>query len=59
MHLIQFIIQHKEFVGLLTGMQWLKGFLLTVTEETLGSRDDRLWFSVSSPLTADMNVSVY
>ena len=40
-------------------MQWLKGFLLTVTEETLGSRDDRLWFSVSSPLTADMNVSVY
>jgi len=42
---------------MLTGLQWLEGFLLTVTEEKLNTLNIRRWFTLSDPLALDANVS--
>jgi len=42
----------------LTGSQWLTGFLLTVRDEKLNAVNTVRWFNASSPLAANMTVSV-
>jgi len=43
---------------ILTGSEWLKGFLLTVTEEEFNTGKFGLWFNISSGVAANMTVSV-
>jgi len=44
---------------MLTGLQWLKGFLLTVTEEKLNTLNISRWFRVSDPLAVNLTVSLH
>jgi len=43
----------------LTGLRWLKGFLLTVTEEKLNTLNISRWFQISDPLSLSLTVSIH
>jgi len=44
---------------MLTGLRWLEGFLLTITEEKLNTLNISRWFNITDPMALHVTVSAY